>query len=137
MAPAVYRWRIREIVTSSFRPPFLGFGVIAVHGFTEDVATTARIISGLAAVGGIVSIVTSMRPGPAWPDETDRKWAVGPVCGYRRVMTEGPATARRKASLFTDIESSTRLREEHSEEMALAFERHDAIMRGRYLAAAR
>lgn len=77
MAPAVYRWRIREIVTLSFRLAFLGFGVIAVYGFTEDVASTARIISGLSAVGGVVTILTAMRPGPVWPDETDRGWSVG------------------------------------------------------------
>lgn len=74
--PAVYRWRIREIVTSSFRLAFLAFGVIVVFGITDDIAWTARIISALAALGGIVSIFGSMRPGPAWPDEVDRTWAI-------------------------------------------------------------
>ena len=76
MEPAIYRWRMREIVTSSFRLAFLGFGVTAVHGFTADVAATAHIISALAVVTGVVSLLTSMKPGPAWPNETDRRGAI-------------------------------------------------------------
>jgi len=76
MEPAVYQWRIREIVTTSFRLAFLGFGVIAIHGFTEDVATTARIVTTLAVVSAVVQILTSMKPGPAWPNETDRMGAL-------------------------------------------------------------
>ncbi|MDH3249239.1 MAG: hypothetical protein OEQ47_09770 [Acidimicrobiia bacterium] len=77
MDPAIYRWRMREIVLSSFRLAFLGFGVVVVHGFTDDVAATARIISGLAVVTGFASLLTSMKPGPAWPNETDRRGAIG------------------------------------------------------------
>jgi len=75
-APAVYRWRIREIVTSSFRLAFLGFGVVVIHGFTDDIGATARIVSGLAVVSGLVAMLTSLKPGPAWPNETDRKGAI-------------------------------------------------------------
>lgn len=74
--PAVYRWRIREIVTGSFRLAFLGFGTVVLHGFTEDVAATARIISALAVVGGVISMVTSMKPGPAWSSDMDRRGAI-------------------------------------------------------------
>ena len=77
MEPAVYRWRMREIVTSSFLLAFLGFGVVVVHGFTDDLSVTSRMISALALVAGIVRLVVSTRPGPAWPDEADRKGAIG------------------------------------------------------------
>ena len=77
MEPAVYRWRMREIVTSSFLLAFLGFGVVVVHGFTDDLSATARIVSALALVAGTVRLLVSTRPGPAWPNETDRKGAIG------------------------------------------------------------
>ena len=77
MEPEVYRWRMREIVTSSFLLAFLGFGVLVVHGFTDDLSATARIISALALVAGVVRLLTSTRPGPAWPNEADRKGAIG------------------------------------------------------------
>jgi hypothetical protein len=77
MEPAVYRWRMREIVTSSFLLAFLGFGVVVVHGFTDDLSATARIVSALALAAGIVRSRTMTRPGPAWPDESDRKGAIG------------------------------------------------------------
>jgi cation transporter-like permease len=77
MEPEVYRWRMREIVTSSFLLAFLGFGVVVVHGFTDDLAATARIISALALLAGIARLLTSAKPGPAWPSETDRKGAIG------------------------------------------------------------
>ncbi len=76
MAPAIYRWRMREIVTSSFLLAFLGFGVVVVHGFTDDLSATSRIITALALVSGIVRLRISTRPGPAWPNETDRKGAI-------------------------------------------------------------
>lgn len=77
MEPAIYRWRMRQIVMSSFRLAFLGFGVVVVHGYTGDVAATARIISGIALVAGVEALITSTRPGPAWPNETDRRGAIG------------------------------------------------------------
>ncbi len=76
MAPAIYRWRMREIVTSSFLLAFLGFGVVVVHGFTDDLSATSRIITALALVSGIVRLRISTRPGPAWPNETDRTGAI-------------------------------------------------------------
>jgi hypothetical protein len=76
MDPAIYRWRMREIVMSSFRLAFLGFGVVVVHGFANDVAATSRIISALALVTGLASLITSTKPGPAWPNETDRRGAI-------------------------------------------------------------
>lgn len=76
MDPAIYRWRMREIVMSSFRLAFLGFGVVVVHGYTDDVAATARIISALALVTGFASLITSTKTGPAWPNETDRRGAI-------------------------------------------------------------
>lgn len=76
MDPAVYRWRMREIVTSSFLLAFLGFGVV-VHGFTDDLSATARMVIALALVAGSFRLAISTRPGPAWPNETDRKGAIG------------------------------------------------------------
>ena len=76
MAQAVYRWRMREIVTSSFRLAFLGFGTVVLYGFTDDVQTTARLISALAVISGAVNVATSMKPGPAWGNERDRIGAI-------------------------------------------------------------
>lgn len=37
-------------------------------------------------MGGVVTIVTAMRPGPAWPNEMDRKWSVGASWFWAVVM---------------------------------------------------
>ncbi len=73
--PEIYRWRIRQIVTSAFQLAFLGFGVVVLYEITEDVGVTARVISFLAAAMWVISAVVYGRPGPAWPNETDRKAA--------------------------------------------------------------
>ncbi len=73
--PEVYRWRIRQIVISAFQLAFLGFGVVVLYEFTEDVATTSRVISFIAAALWVFSAVVDVRPGPAWPNDTDRKGA--------------------------------------------------------------
>ncbi|HSM16866.1 MAG TPA: hypothetical protein VK845_07700 [Gemmatimonadales bacterium] len=65
---AVRQWRIRNIVVSGFFLTFMGFGTIATHTLTSDVAVTVRIISAVAAVVLLARFLKEIRPGPAWPD---------------------------------------------------------------------
>ena len=83
--PAVYRWRIRRIVLASFQLAYLGFGTVALHSVTQDIALTARVISGVAAALWILDVARS-KPGPAWPDENDRKWAMRSTLVLAAVM---------------------------------------------------
>ena len=84
--PEVYRWRIRQIVTSAFQLAFLGLGVVVLYEITEDVATTSRIISFIAAALWVISAVVYGRPGPAWSSETDRKAALIATLAWAAIM---------------------------------------------------
>lgn len=84
--PAVYRWRIREIVISAFQLTFLGFGAIALYGITEDVALTSRVISFIGAALFVVAALTVGRKSPAWPDDRDRQWARGATLVWALLM---------------------------------------------------
>jgi hypothetical protein len=74
---AVARWRIGRVVVWGFHLTFLGFGVIAIYAFLEDVPSTVRVASGFAALLLSIREWRSTRPGPAWPDERQRRFQVG------------------------------------------------------------
>jgi hypothetical protein len=71
----VDRWRIREIVVSSFELTFVGFGVLVFYEFTDDIELTVRAASVVAAGLTVVASIVSGRPGPAWSSERDRMGA--------------------------------------------------------------
>ena len=73
---AVARWRISQIVVWGLHLTFLGFGIIAVHALVADVSTSARVGSGMAALLLAVREWRSSRPGPAWPDEGQRRFVM-------------------------------------------------------------
>lgn len=82
----VYRWRIREIVVSSFLLTFVAFGVVVLYEATNDMSLTARVSSGIAAATFVVSAAMRAKPGPAWPDEKDRRAARAASLVWAAVM---------------------------------------------------
>ena len=85
-ASPVYRWRLRQIVITSFQLSFVAFGAIALGGFIDDAEVTARIVSAAGALLFVVGVMTAGRPGPAWPDERDRRWANGATLVWAAIM---------------------------------------------------
>lgn len=83
---AVYRWRIREIVVSSFQLTFVAFGAVVFSEATDDIGLTARVFSGIAAATFVASAGVRARPGPAWPNEFDRRAARGASFIWAAVM---------------------------------------------------
>lgn len=73
-ASPITKWRITHIVIWGLQLTIIGFGVIAVYSIVEDAAMTARIASAAVAVIHVMRF-RSMRPGPAWRSESDRKQA--------------------------------------------------------------
>lgn len=72
--PHVYRWRIRQMVLSAFQLTFVSLGAVVFYEATNNLALTARIFSGIGAL--IFATGAAMfTPGPAWPDEVDRRAA--------------------------------------------------------------
>ena len=69
----VAAWRIRNIVMGGFAVTFIGFGTVAVHTVTTDEALTARVASLAIAAWAAVVMYREYRPGPAWPDERQRR----------------------------------------------------------------
>ena len=49
-ASPVTKWRITHIVVWGLQLTIIGFGVVAVYAVVEDVAMTARIVSGAAVL---------------------------------------------------------------------------------------
>jgi hypothetical protein len=74
---AVARWRISHVVVWGLHLTFLGFGIVAIFALVNDAATTARLASGLAALLLAVREWRSTRPGPAWPNNRGRRFAIG------------------------------------------------------------
>ena len=68
----ITKWRITHIVVWGFQTGFIGFGVVAVYAIVQEVSTTARIVSGVAAFLMALRGLTSTRSGPAWPVEKER-----------------------------------------------------------------
>lgn len=72
----ITRWRIRNIVVGGFAATFIGFGIIAAYTVTRDEALTARVASLVITAFVIVRGYSEDRPGPAWPDERQRRYAI-------------------------------------------------------------
>ncbi|HSL12240.1 MAG TPA: hypothetical protein VLA82_13090 [Actinomycetota bacterium] len=70
---AVARWRISRVVVWGLHVTLVGFGVVAVYALLEDASQTARVASAVAALLLAVRTWRSTRPGPAWPNERDRR----------------------------------------------------------------
>jgi len=74
-ASPITKWRITHIVIWGIQLTIIGFGVIAVYSIVEDAAMTARIASAAVAVIHVLRF-RSMRPGPAFRTETERKRSI-------------------------------------------------------------
>lgn len=61
-------WRVRNIVISGFTLTVTGFGVIAIHTMTADVASSIRLASAFLLAANLAQVAVEFRPGPAWPD---------------------------------------------------------------------
>lgn len=74
-APAVYRWRINEIVISSIQLSFIGFGVVVALDLFDQPGVAARLGSAAGAVAMVHAGVAMARSGDAWPDDRARRTA--------------------------------------------------------------
>jgi hypothetical protein len=72
--PAIAAWRINNVVQFGFLLTVLGFGTIAIHSLTDDTNLTTRMISGAVAIWSFVLWWRATAPGPAWPNESERRW---------------------------------------------------------------
>jgi hypothetical protein len=70
---AIARWRIGRVVVWGLHVTLVGFGVVAIFALLEDETQTARVASGLAALLLSIRSWRSSRPGPAWPQESQRR----------------------------------------------------------------
>jgi hypothetical protein len=72
----IARWRIGRVVVWGLHVTLIGFGVVALYALLEDATQTARIASGLAALMFSIRTWLASRPGPAWPDQSGRRWTM-------------------------------------------------------------
>jgi hypothetical protein len=73
----VAAYRIRGIVFLGFSLTFAGFGTVALYSVTgEDLTMTARVASVFLALPHLRGFLEA-RPGPVWPDERERRSAMG------------------------------------------------------------
>jgi hypothetical protein len=70
---AIARWRIGRVVVWGLHVTLLGFSVVAIYALLEDATQTARAASGLGALLLAIRSWRSSRPGPAWPQESQRR----------------------------------------------------------------
>lgn len=97
----VAAWRIRNIVIGGFTLTIAGFAVIAVHAVTGgNVTLTVRIISVLLFLSHPVRMAFEARPGPAWPSEFGRRFALGTAILY---MAGYAASAIRGGAGFLEL----------------------------------
>jgi hypothetical protein len=71
---AIFGWRIRNIVISGFSVTFAGIGVPAVFTVTGDVGLTVRLLTLVLVTLRVVHVWQEFRPGPAWPDDRQRRF---------------------------------------------------------------
>lgn len=77
---AIAAYRIRSIVFLGFMLSFAGFGTVALYAVTgQDLALTSRLASLLMAAMYVHGLLKA-RPGPAWPDERERKLTIVVSC---------------------------------------------------------
>jgi hypothetical protein len=79
--PAVASWRINNVVQFGFMLTVLGFGTLAVHEITDNADLTVRVVSGAVGVWSFVVWWRATLTGPAWPDESSRRWRRPVVLG--------------------------------------------------------
>ncbi len=73
-------WRIRNIVIGGFITTFAGFGTVALFTATdEDLTLTVRLAGIFLAGAVVVRAWFEQRPGPAWPNDRGRWFAIGSV----------------------------------------------------------
>ena len=65
-------WRIRNVVYGGFGVTVSGFGTVALYTVTQDVALTVRLAS-IVMVLAQAARLGEWRPGPAWPNERQRR----------------------------------------------------------------
>ncbi len=70
---AIARWRIGRVVVWGLHVTLLGFGVVAIFALLEDATQTARVASGLGALLLAIRSWRSSRPGPSWPEGSQRR----------------------------------------------------------------
>jgi hypothetical protein len=68
----VASWRIRNVVYQGFGVTLVGFATVALYSVTQDIALTVRLAS-LVMVISMVARWGEMRPGPAWPNDRQRR----------------------------------------------------------------
>jgi hypothetical protein len=73
-ASPVTKWRITHIVMWGLQLTVVGFGVVAIYSVVQDAVTTARLASAMALLIHVAR-VQEIQPGPAWPEESKRKFA--------------------------------------------------------------
>ena len=83
---AVHQWRMSAIVTAAFRLALLGLGTLVLHGLTDNLESTARIISGIAVIAVVVQTITGTRPGPAWSNEFERRFEIAIAVVFSAVI---------------------------------------------------
>jgi len=73
---AVAVYRVRGIVFLGFTLTLIGFGTVALYTLTgEDLTLTVRLSSLALALMPVRGLVES-RPGPAWPNEQERRVSI-------------------------------------------------------------
>jgi len=74
---AVAAYRITGIVFLGFSLTFIGFGTVALYAVTgQDITLTVRLASLLVCLPHLWGI-RAARPGPHWPNETERRIQIG------------------------------------------------------------
>lgn len=67
-------WRIRNVVLLGFAVTFVGFGTVALYTATQgNLRLTVRLASISVILPGLWWLWFESRPGPAWPDERQRR----------------------------------------------------------------
>ena len=70
-------WRIRNIVIGGIRLTIAGFATVALYTATdENLALSVRLSSALLALPFLFFFWGESRPGPEWPKESDRRFAM-------------------------------------------------------------
>ena len=82
---AVAAYRVGGIVFLGFALTLIGFGTVALYSVTgNDLALTVRITTVALALMPIRGLLVS-RPGPAWPNERERRFLIGILCVFTAV----------------------------------------------------
>ncbi len=73
----ITKWRVRNIVAGGFGIALSGLLVWPVFRLTEDVELTVRITSAFLLLQFLPQMRSVFRPGPEWPDESQRRVVLG------------------------------------------------------------